>query len=34
MLFKNWATADNNTDSLMSWSSSNAVVVYPVKIIV
>ena len=29
--FENWATADNNTDSLAGWSSSNAVVMYPVR---
>lgn len=29
--FEDWATADNNTDSLVGWSSSNAVVIYPVR---
>ena len=29
--FENWATADNNTDSVAGWSSSNAVVMYPVR---
>jgi PKD repeat protein len=29
--FENWATADNNTDSTAGWSSSNAVVMYPVR---
>ena len=28
--FENWATAANGTDSLIGWSSSNAIVLYPV----
>lgn len=29
--FENWTTADNGTDSLIGWSSSNAVVIPPVQ---
>ncbi|WP_118976215.1 T9SS type A sorting domain-containing protein [Taibaiella koreensis] len=29
--FEDWTTADNGTDSLVGWSSSNNVVMYPVR---
>ena len=29
--FEHWTTAENGTDSLIGWSSSNSVVIYPVK---